>query len=210
MHTDDSISTLLNCAADFSLESSTLTIMSANITASFESFSDEKFSLGLKIMALVTYPSVVLIGVPLSFGIALFEKNGGDPQKRLLGNQIISFMMYIAAPATSINGLFLTLRMFYGPLGSFASCFFLLDKDSVIGSSQTAVTLMMLFKCLSVFNWRLAAQLNDDFMARFFGLLIFMIGTCCASVTLLLRLYIDESFFVLAGNIEAAFHSKGR
>ncbi len=171
--------------------------MALDMSASIEPFSD--LSLGLKIVAVVTYFMTACIGAPLLVGIAQFEKYGGDPQKRLLDNQLVSFLMSIDCAATSVNGFIISLRTFIGPVGNFVATIFLLHKEFIIGSSQSALTMLMLFKCLSIFNWRLASQLNEDFMSRFLSMLGAMIGLCCVAIVFALGTYQDESYFVMAG-----------
>ncbi len=177
---------------------------------SIEIFSEESLQLGLKIQAAVTYSLNVCFGLPLAIGIALFEKNAGDPQKRLLDNQVICFMILSSTAAIISNGCIVTLRVFYGPVGNPLAIFFLLNREFLGVSCQLGLTQIMIFRWLSVFNWRLAAQINDNFMSAFLNCFNIMLGLCLSGVTFTLGMYQSEKYFVMAGSPEAAFHSPSR
>ncbi len=70
-------------------------------------------------------------GVPLYLGVVSFEKYGGDPQKRSLKNQLLSFIAMLIIEGMVVTGGILLARIFLGPLGKYAALSYLANRQVI-------------------------------------------------------------------------------
>ena len=121
----------------------------------------------IKALTLIIYFVVILIGCPLHFLVIHYEQFGGDPQKRSIFNQIIT---YISATeilyALVFEHIFLARVLFgclpkeIGTLNWFCINF----RNSVFA---TFITIIVTYRAMRIFSFRRIAGLNDNAVSIF-------------------------------------------
>ena len=160
----------------------------------------ETIALWLQIQAGCTCFCNLLIGCPLALGLAHYEKYGGDPQKRLLNNQLISYMILCGLSTITISCALLSGRVFFGPLGPHLAGFFMLQREFFGTVAPLTLSQVLTFKCLALFNWSLMSRINENFIAHFICSANFLIGGIATSLTWSLEIYLDsEAYAMLSG-----------
>ncbi len=74
-------------------------------------------SIPMSVVGTVTYLLCMTLGNGLHVSIMLFEKNGSDPQKRSVGNQMVSFICILALAHTCVSGTVVEFHFLFGPVG---------------------------------------------------------------------------------------------
>lgn len=110
---------------------------------------------------------IFLIGNILWFGIAHFEKFGGDPKKRCISNSLSGFACFGIICGMSITILTQISRLFFGCfpylLGTTLSFF----RRILVSTVASILAEILLYKMLQVYKFRLIASLLDDFLSNF-------------------------------------------
>ncbi len=171
----------------------------------FEPFAEEKISLALKIQGGITYFLSLAIGLPCTLGIAHYERHGGDPHKRMLNNQLMTFGGLLTSIVLIQHGSVILSRALFGPVGKHLALINILVQEMAGIALPFNLTQILAFHCLRLFNWRLATGINDDFMATYLPLVSIMFGLFTSGSTLILGLFYDERYFILSGSPQAAW-----
>ncbi len=91
-----------------------------------------------KIIVLINYILIQLVGNVFTFSTIYYERWGGDPQKRALSNQLTSFCFVNVAFASIVNYSIYLTRTMVGPLGWFWASFFMCSRAVLSVSSAMA------------------------------------------------------------------------
>ena len=117
-----------------------------------------------KITAAVIHTAIQVGGGFLWFGIAHFEKFGGDPCKRSISNQLISYIVLsIIVFIIIINRSILLVRIVYGCLPNLLAEMLTYCRFFNMYSYVILIMINMIYKCLQLFHVDFTASLNDDF-----------------------------------------------
>ncbi len=165
----------------------------------FDPISRDNLSQGLKIQGTVTFCLNIVIGLPLTIVIGLFEKYGGDPQKRLLTNKLLCYWILTSNFAVILNGSILILRTLYGPVGKILALVMLLDRHFMEIASPLGLVEFMAVRCLSKFSWRIATGLNENFIAAFLIIFNLTMGVLDCSVAFMMGWFSEDRFLILSG-----------
>ena len=146
-----------------------------------------EISTGIKILVSIEYPLVVFLGGTLHYSIAYFEFNGGDPQKRGLLNQLVSYMclnliFHLFVQVTSI-----LYRVLLGPL------------DLTVSKILTSIQVVCMLNTILVFSeqitnrhlkiqkFKIKTKLSVEFWVRFY----FIVNNAVSFIVVLFQLYTD-------------------
>ena len=124
-------------------------------------------STNIAVLQLATYIVVLLIGIPLILGIIHYEHFGVDAQKRSIFNQLISAVFATCGLCVSINGFFLTLRCWIGPLGSNFATLITISRRFFLGCFTLIGLEMLLYKICCHIKPIFVMGLDDNVMTTF-------------------------------------------
>ena len=152
----------------------------------------------LKIFDVCLWTSTVIawtLGSLLMLGIIHYEKFGGDPQKRSLGNRLISSaVMSLAAYAFCWQIVLILIRYDLANLFVYivlTRCFMGLAL-AAIGFVETSVAL----RYFQVFVWEHIKEINEELAMRSIGITILAIGGCLGySLDMTLEMYTNLLVF---------------
>ncbi len=130
----------------------------------------ETMSLTIAVWGTINYCLIMTLGNLFHYGIIHFERHGGDPKKRCVGNQIISFACSMCILHTIVTGSILTLHIWIGSLGSIVATISIFARIVTGLSLCLSIVEHILYKCFMVFHFRIAVNINDDFAASFLAL----------------------------------------
>ena len=122
------------------------------------------------ILGTTNYVLIMTLGNGFHYGIIFYEKFGGDPKKRSIGNQLVSFACSGVIFHTVVTGSIFTLYSWIGPLGSSIATIALFARIAAGLAIALSFTELILYKCFMVFNLKIALGLNDDLFALFIKL----------------------------------------
>ena len=122
----------------------------------------------------------LVLSSPLLLGIAHFEKFGGDPQKRCIGNKLISYAIPCMFINQNMNNLTLLIRFVFGCLHVVHGYLYLVVGCFLSFSVYGFILELMVYKMMQVFAHGFALRLDDDYWSHFL-----LIWTFSASGTIL-------------------------
>ena len=117
-----------------------------------------------KLLAASIHTLIQVCAVFLWFGIAHFERFGGDPCKRSISNQLVSYnCIAILIFIVGINRTILLVRIVYGCLPLFLGEVLAYLRGMNVYLHMILTMLNMGYKCLQLYQTNFTASLNDDF-----------------------------------------------
>lgn len=148
----------------------------------------------------LSYLSLELVGVPLMLGLIFYEKNGCDPQKRSLYNQLLStfWICCIVGPSLIFN--LTLLRIYFGtmpfPIGYF--CMWIQTFSPVF--SLFCWTEIFVYRILQKVKYQYIASRDDNFFFVFLTCFNCLAALMIASTVLLLDEPHDVLVFISTGS----------
>ena len=176
---------------------------SYNRTKCVLSGEDTEISTTIKVLISFDYIIIVILGSFLHYGIAYYDFNGGDSQKRGLLNQLLSYMSLEAIFHLFTQMTSILARVLFGPMN---------DTLSKVLTSIQIICMMNLILVFSeqitnrhmkIQKWKFKTKLSVDFWVRFY----FIMNHCIGFFIVAIQLYLGEIdkflvYQILSGNIE--------
>ena len=121
-----------------------------------------------KIVAVIVYLLLILVGCVLLFLIIHFEQFGGDPQKRSIFNQMFAYLAATELLTTLVTEHIFLARVLFGclPQGLGTTYWFIVIFRASVYAFLFPIT--AIYKTVRIFSFRRIAGLNDDFLSIFF------------------------------------------
>ena len=93
------------------------------------------------------------------------------------------------------------IRWFFGPVG-----YGLTSLRYYVGSSQLCIPLgiaeSVLFRCLTIFSWKTAASINDEYVSTYFAILNFILAQMISVIRLMLGQFHHKDYFSLISGVD--------
>ena len=153
--------------------------------------------LPMKIILTLEYLLLLLIGGSLHYGIAYYEFNAGDSQKRGILNQLLSYMSLNAIFWTVTQTTTITLRAWIGPLNgticrlSVAAQIFCMSNQIFVIIEQT------INRHIKLQKWKIKTKLGVPFWIKFYV----VFNTVIATLLVLVQFYLGEEKHLLVYKI---------
>ena len=121
-----------------------------------------------------------LLALMLCTSIVLYERFGGDPQKRTILNQLMSYLCSLMIFLTLLPLNVFIFRIAYGPIPELvAKLTYFMPKACVGFAALFTLNEMILLRYTSVFVWKKVPPLNENIFS-----LIFFVGNLLLAVIL--------------------------
>ena len=159
----------------------------------------ECLEVGLPIKIILTLECllIVLVGGSLHYGIAYYEFNAGDSQKRGLLNQLLSYMSLNAIFHMSIQTTSISLRAWIGPLNG-TICSLSVAAQVICMYNMILVTLeQTINRHIKLQKWKIQTKLGVNFWIKFYA----VFNNVIATLLLLVQLYLSEEKHLLVYKI---------
>ena len=132
----------------------------------------------------INFLMIEVLGNLLMSGIIYYEKNGCDPKKRSLFNQLISLFWTNLIAALCIPLHFCLLRIFVGPLPNWLGHIGSFAQTHGIMSSAIVVLEILAFRILQIAKHHLTSRICDNFWYRYFVAQNAMISCLIATINI--------------------------
>ena len=149
---------------------------------------DIEISMAIKVMICFEFPLVVMFGGFLHYGIAFYDFNGGDSQKRGLLNQLMSYLSLEAIFHLFIQMSSLLFIALLGPINITISKV-LTSIQMVCMVNQILVFSEQIYnRHMKIQRWKIKTKLSIEFWVKFYFIMNHSIGLS----VLLIQLYLGE------------------
>ena len=153
--------------------------------------------LPMKIILTLEYLLLLLIGGSLHYGIAYYEFNAGDSQKRGILNQLLSYMSLNAIFWTVTQTTTITLRAWIGPLNG-TICRLSVAAQIICMSNQMFVTIeQTINRHIKLQKWKIKTKLGVPFWIKFYA----VFNNVIATLLVLVQFYLGEEKHLLVYKI---------
>ena len=149
---------------------------------------DAEISLTIKIMICFEFLLVVLFGGFLHYGIAFYDFNGGDSQKRGLLNQLLSYMSLEAIFHLFIQMTSMLIRALFGPMNVTLSKVLTSAQVVCMINQLLVITEQVTNRHMKIQKWKIKTKLSIEFWVKFY----FIMNHSIAFAVLLIQLYLGE------------------
>ena len=139
-------------------------------------YNDAYDSPSIKVLSLIIYFLGLPIGCTLHFLVIHYEQFGGDPQKRSIFNQIISYSSALEILHGLVVEHIFVARVLFGCLPSEIATFNWFYKNLKNSMLVTFITMALTYRTIRVYSFRKVAGLNDNALSIFILLATFMIN----------------------------------
>ena len=137
-------------------------------------FSDAYDSPTIKVISLIIYFLGLPMGCVLHFLVIHYEQFGGDPQKRSIYNQIISYTAALEILHWLVVEHIFVARVLFGCLPSEIATFNWFYKNLKNSMLVTFITIALTYRTIRVYSFRKVAGLNDNALSIFILLATFL------------------------------------
>ena len=160
---------------------------------------DECLEVGLpmKIILTLAYLLIVLVGGSLHYGIAYYEFNGGDSQKRPLLNQLLSYMSLYAIFHIFIQTTSISLRAWIGPLNGTICSISVAAQVICMYNLIFVILEQTINRHIKLQKWKIQTKLGVKFWIKFYA----VFNNVIATLLLLVQLYMGEEKHILVYQI---------
>ncbi len=174
--------------------------MVLNLSVNFEDANDGVApTLTRSIIGTLNYVLFMTVGNGLCVLIIDFERFGGDPQKRTLINQMISFNFMCLIVQAIIAGSIAEVVTLTGPVGETWTAVFISAHFGASMASLLSLVEQLGVRCLISFAWKNLSHLNDDFFGLFLKLFNLMITLELSAIFIMLDFHINRENVRLTG-----------
>ena len=153
------------------------------------------------IIGTMNYVWLMTVGNGLCVLIIDYERNGGDPQKRTVLNQLISFISMCLIGQAIIAGTIAEVVTLTGPVGLTIGSVFIATHFTTSLACLLSIAEQVVIRCLMLV-WKNVSILNDDFFGFFLKLFNLVLASAVTSVFMILNLHINNETVRLIGNFE--------
>ena len=183
--------------------------MESNITSSSTAenctVADGEFSeatLPMKISYTLVYPLIVFVGGFLHYGIAYYDHNAGDSQKRGLLNQLLSYMSLNTIVHLFIQTTSILIGVWIGPLNELVCTLSVVPQMICMYNLELVLLEQTLNRHIKIQRWKIKSKLEVKFWIRFYAI----VNNCVAILLVSTELYLDElkyflTYQVLSGQV---------
>ena len=153
--------------------------------------------LQMKIILTLEYLLLLSVGGSLHYGIAYYEFNAGDSQKRGLLNQLLSYMSLIAIFHMFIHTTSISLRAWIGPLNG-TICSLSVAAQVICMSNQIFVIIeQTINRHIKLQKWKIKTKLGVPFWIKFYV----VFNNVIATLLVLVQFYLGEEKHLLVYKI---------
>ena len=142
----------------------------------------------MKIILTLEYLLVVIVGGFLHYGIAYYEFNAGDSQKRSLLNQLLSYMSLNAICHMFIQTTSITLRAWIGPLNETICSIIVAAQVICVYNFILVILEQTINRHIKLQKWKIQTKLGVNFWIKFYAVFNNVIATLLLSA----HLYLSE------------------
>ncbi len=150
----------------------------------------------------INYFLTMTLGNGTHYIIIAFERYGADPRKRSIGNQMVSFACQCFIAHTVVSGSVFAGYLWFGPVGHVFGTLSVMVKAACGLAVCLAFLEHVLYKCLLVFCYYLASNIDEDFLGCFLKLFNLMVGALISAIHAILRIIYSDVYATLSGQEE--------
>ena len=142
----------------------------------------------MKISYTLVYPLIVFVGGFLHYGIAYYDHNAGDSQKRGLLNQLLSYMSLNTIVHLFIQTTSILIRVWIGPLNEGFSTLSVVLQMICMYNSELVLLEQTINRHIKIQRWKIKSKLEVKFWIRFYAI----VNNCVAMLLIFTELYLGE------------------
>ena len=182
-------------------------IAAKNVSTETDFFNDLYSDSSLKQATMAIFYTATIFGLILEFGVIWYERGGGNQRYRTAINQLFSTLSWIVVSYILFVYIPEGIRYLGGPLSPAICDVQLFLKNVISASIVLNLNFITLLRYIFIFNLSNFAVINDNLIARFLQMTIFLLSVWTATVKKMSIGRMPMNYFLCAGKDPNKGHS---